>query len=27
MVRLCEKLGMTAEKSPDDLTRVSLQLR
>ena len=27
MVRLCEKLGMSAEKSPDDLTRVSLRLR
>ncbi|MDI9571398.1 MAG: bifunctional acetate--CoA ligase family protein/GNAT family N-acetyltransferase [Pseudomonadota bacterium] len=27
MVRLCEKLGMSAEKSPDDLTRVSLLLR
>jgi len=27
MVKLCEKLGMIPEKSPDDLTRVSLRLR
>jgi acetyltransferase len=27
MVRLCEKLGMIPEKSPDDLTRVRLRLR
>jgi acetyltransferase len=27
MVNLCEKLGMIPEKTPDDLTRVSLRLR
>ncbi len=27
MVKLCEKLGMIPEKTPDDLTRVSLRLR